>query len=147
MSTSLVANHPSASHVATTKSSKKASQANAKKDASSKAKTSDSGPDKKAKTSDSGPDKKANSESSSKTTDHEAGAGNGTSNNGASSSSSTSGGGFFRPFVVLALPGVNLFRKFSQYRRLPQDPPKDKLEVELDRLNNKIVSILKVKSV
>lgn len=49
-------------------------------------------------------------------------------------------GGIFRPLVVLALPGVNLFRRFSQYKRLPQDPPKDKLEVELERLNNKIVS-------
>lgn len=54
---------------------------------------------------------------------------------------SSGGGGIFRPFVVLALPGVNLFRRFSQYRRLPQEPPpKDKLEVELDRLNSKIVS-------
>lgn len=52
------------------------------------------------------------------------------------------GGGIFRPLVVLALPGVNLFRRFSQYRRLPQDPPKDKLEVELDRLNNKIDNLL-----
>ena len=53
---------------------------------------------------------------------------------------STGGGGIFKPLVVLALPGVNLFRRFSQYRRLPQEPPKDKLEVELERLNSKIVS-------
>ena len=57
-------------------------------------------------------------------------------------SSSSGGGGIFRPLVVLALPGVNLFRRFSQYKRLPQDPPKDRLEVELERLNNKIVSFL-----
>jgi len=52
------------------------------------------------------------------------------------------GKGIFRPFVVLALPGVNLFRRFSTYRRLPQaEPaPKDRLEKELDRLTNKIVS-------
>ena len=59
-------------------------------------------------------------------------------------SESSSNGGIFRPLVVLALPGVNLFRRFSQYKRLPQDPPKDKLEVELERLNSKIVSILDV---
>ena len=55
---------------------------------------------------------------------------------------SNSGKSIFRPFVVLALPGVNLFRRFSTYRRLPQaDPaPKDRLEKELDRLTNKIVS-------
>ena len=68
----------------------------------------------------------------------------GTNNNGETSggndSASTTGGGIFRPLVVLALPGVNLFRRFSQYKRLPQDPPKDRLEVELERLNNKIVS-------
>ena len=58
------------------------------------------------------------------------------------SHSSSSAGGIFRPLVVLALPGVNLFRRFSQYKRLPQDPPKDRLEVELERLNNKIVSFL-----
>ena len=58
------------------------------------------------------------------------------------SNSSSGGGGIFRPLVVLALPGVNLFRRFSQYKRLPQDPPKDRLEVELERLNNKIVSFL-----
>ena len=54
----------------------------------------------------------------------------------------SSGKGIFRPFVVLALPGVNLFRRFSTYRRLPQaEPaPKDRLEKELDRLTNKIVS-------
>ena len=48
----------------------------------------------------------------------------------------------FRPFVVLALPGVNLFRRFSTYRRLPQTEPapKDRLEKELNRLTNKIVS-------
>ena len=47
--------------------------------------------------------------------------------------------------MVLALPGVNLFRRFSTYRRLPQaDPaPKDRLEKELDRLTNKIVSLTK----
>ncbi len=73
---------------------------------------------------------------------------NGTSASGGKSSEESdkgkdgaaSSGGIFRPFVVLALPGVNLFRRFSQYKRLPQDPPKDKLEVELERLNNKIVS-------
>ena len=59
-------------------------------------------------------------------------------------SGSTGGGGIFRPLVVLALPGVNLFRRFSQYKRLPQDPPKDKLEVELERLNGKIVSFLSI---
>jgi hypothetical protein len=54
-------------------------------------------------------------------------------------SASKNGGGLFRPLVVLA--GVNLFRRFSsQYRRLPQEPPKDRLEQELERLNNKIVS-------
>ena len=58
----------------------------------------------------------------------------------ASGSSGGSSGGIFRPLVVFALPGVNLFRRFSQYKRLPQDPPKDKLEVELERLNSKIVS-------
>ena len=58
----------------------------------------------------------------------------------ASADGSSGGGGIFRPLVVLALPGVNLFRRFSQYKRLPQDPPKDKLEVELERLNSKIVS-------
>ena len=48
-------------------------------------------------------------------------------------------GGLFR--VALGLPGV--FRRFSQYRRLPQEPPpKDRLEQELDRLTNKIVSRL-----
>ena len=58
------------------------------------------------------------------------------------SSELNGGKSIFRPFVVLALPGVNLFRRFSTYRRLPQaDPaPKDKLEKELDRLTNKIVS-------
>ena len=52
------------------------------------------------------------------------------------------GKGIFRPFAVLALPGVNLFRRFSTYRRLPQGEPapKDRLEKELDRLTNKIVS-------
>ena len=54
-----------------------------------------------------------------------------------------SGGGLFKPLVALGtLPGV--FRRFSQYRRLPQEgqgaPPKDKLEHELGRLTNKIVS-------
>ena len=59
------------------------------------------------------------------------------------SSELNGGKSIFRPFVVLALPGVNLFRRFSTYRRLPQaDPaPKDKLEKELDRLTNKIVSL------
>ena len=54
------------------------------------------------------------------------------------------GKGIFRPFAVLALPGVNLFRRFSTYRRLPQGEPapKDRLEKELDRLTNKIVSDL-----
>ena len=78
------------------------------------------------------------------------GSGNGSSSNTGSKSKesadsnekSTGGGGIFKPLVVLALPGVNLFRRFSQYRRLPQEPPKDKLEVELERLNNKIVSEL-----
>ena len=65
-----------------------------------------------------------------------------TNNNEQASNDSSSGGGIFRPLVVLALPGVNLFRRFSQYKRLPQDPPKDRLEVELERLNNKIVSFL-----
>lgn len=56
-----------------------------------------------------------------------------------------SGGGLFKPLVALGtLPGV--FRRFSQYRRLPQEgqgqPPKDKLEHELGRLTNKIVSCL-----
>ena len=67
------------------------------------------------------------------------------------------GGGIFKPFMVLSQVKtknvhfqlhyltrnfqVNLFRRFSQYRRLPQEPPpKDRLEVELNRLNNKIVS-------
>ena len=51
------------------------------------------------------------------------------------------GGGIFRPLVALGLPGVNIFRRFSQYRRLPQEPPpKDRLEQELGRLTNKIVS-------
>ena len=59
----------------------------------------------------------------------------------ASADGASSSGGIFRPLVVLALPGVNLFRRFSQYKRLPQDPPKDKLEVELERLNSKIVSL------
>ena len=58
----------------------------------------------------------------------------------ASADGASGSGGIFRPLVVLALPGVNLFRRFSQYKRLPQDPPKDKLEVELERLNSKIVS-------
>ena len=62
----------------------------------------------------------------------------------ADGATSGSGGGIFRPLVVLALPGVNLFRRFSQYKRLPQDPPKDKLEVELERLNGKIVSVFDV---
>ena len=62
----------------------------------------------------------------------------------ADGATSGSGGGIFRPLVVLALPGVNLFRRFSQYKRLPQDPPKDKLEVELERLNGKIVSFLSI---
>ena len=65
------------------------------------------------------------------------------SNAGSSGNGSEGSGGksIFRPFVVLALPGVNLFRRFSTYRRLPQtDPaPKDRLEKELDRLTNKIV--------
>ena len=70
--------------------------------------------------------------------------GGGSNNNeqGSHDSHSSSAGGIFRPLVVLALPGVNLFRRFSQYKRLPQDPPKDRLEVELERLNNKIVSFL-----
>ena len=60
-----------------------------------------------------------------------------------SSAECNGGKSIFRPFVVLALPGVNLFRRFSTYRRLPQaDPaPKDRLEKELDRLTNKIVSL------
>ena len=82
------------------------------------------------------------------------GSGNGSSSNTGSKSKESAadssnekstgggGGGIFKPLVVLALPGVNLFRRFSQYRRLPQEPPKDKLEVELERLNNKIVSEL-----
>ena len=66
--------------------------------------------------------------------------GGGSKNKESADASGSSSGGIFKPFIVLGLPGVNLFRRFSQYRRLPQDPPKDKLEVELERLNNKIVS-------
>ena len=68
------------------------------------------------------------------------GGGGGSKNKESADASGSSSGGIFKPFIVLGLPGVNLFRRFSQYRRLPQDPPKDKLEVELERLNNKIVS-------
>ena len=67
--------------------------------------------------------------------------GGGSKNKESADASGSSSGGIFKPFIVLGLPGVNLFRRFSQYRRLPQDPPKDKLEVELERLNNKIVSL------
>ena len=68
------------------------------------------------------------------------GSSGGSGSKSAEADGASGGGGIFRPLVVLALPGVNLFRRFSQYKRLPQDPPKDKLEVELERLNSKIVS-------
>ena len=93
---------------------------------------------------------KSKTKNSNTTGNNSGGGGNGNSSSNTGSKSkesadssnekSTGGGGIFKPLVVLALPGVNLFRRFSQYRRLPQEPPKDKLEVELERLNNKIVS-------
>ena len=76
-------------------------------------------------------------------TDLEAGRKDGKSTS--SSSVSGGGGGLFKPFATLGtLPGV--FRRFSQYRRLPANSqpessrPKDKIEHELGRLTNKIVS-------
>ena len=83
---------------------------------------------------------KSKSGNSNSTSGGNSGGSGGSKNKESADASGSSSGGIFKPFIVLGLPGVNLFRRFSQYRRLPQDPPKDKLEVELERLNNKIVS-------
>lgn len=49
---------------------------------------------------------------------------------------------FMRPFVVLALPGMYLFYKYSQYKRQQQEQNRRKVtERELAHLNHKIVSL------
>lgn len=48
---------------------------------------------------------------------------------------------FMKPFVVLALPGMYLFYKYSQYKRQQQEQNRRRVtERELAHLNHKIVS-------
>ncbi|XP_046988250.1 fl(2)d-associated complex component [Schistocerca americana] len=50
---------------------------------------------------------------------------------------------FMKPFVVLALPGMYLFYKYSQYRRQQQEQNRRKVtERELQHLNHKIDKLL-----
>ena len=50
--------------------------------------------------------------------------------------------GLFKPFVALALPGMYLFDKYSQYRREQREMSRRKVtERELQYLHHKIVSL------
>lgn len=51
--------------------------------------------------------------------------------------------GLMKPFVVLALPGMYLFYKYSQYRREQRELSRRRVtERELQHLHHKIVSVI-----